>query len=69
MGEMDSILCFDYLLGPADKAQLKTWQAEALANVAKGVATSAKTGGDEASSSKSSKEHGGDKTTVLSYFG
>ena len=69
MGEMDSILCFDYLLGPADKAQLRTWQAEALANVAKGVATSAKTDGDEASSSKSSKAHGGDKATVLSFFG
>ena len=52
MGEMDSIPCFDYLPGPADKAQLSTWQAESLANVGKGLATSAKTDGEEASSSK-----------------
>jgi hypothetical protein len=67
MGELDSIMCFEYLLGPPDQAQLQTWQADALANVAKGVATSAKTAGDEASS-KSSKAQGG-KTTVLSFFG
>jgi molybdopterin converting factor small subunit len=67
MGELDSIMCFEYLLGPADKAQLQTWQADALANVARGVATSAKTCGDEGTS-KSARAQSG-KTTVLSFFG
>lgn len=69
MGDLECMLPFDYLLGDADKAQVQTWQSEALANVAKGVATSAKTGADEATSSKSSKAQGASKASVLSFFG
>jgi molybdopterin converting factor small subunit len=67
MGELDCILCFEYLLGSAEKTQLQSWQTDALANVAKGVATSAKTVGDEATS-KSSRAQSG-SSTVLSFFG
>jgi len=67
MSELDGILCFEYLLGPAEKAQLQAWQTEALANVAKGVATSAKTVGDEATSKGGRAQSG--KSTVLSFFG